>query len=88
MDILNKLINKTITSNGDSDRHLMTLFGIALGCKGKTYIELGVRNGDTTIPITLAAKYNNGIVHSVDIEDTSLILDSDLKEYNKANGFS
>lgn len=82
MELFNELIKKTITGNGDSDRHLMTLFGIALGSKGKTFIELGVRNGDTTIPITLAAKYNNGMVHSVDIENTSLVLDNNLKQYN------
>lgn len=83
MKRIQNLINQTLTGQGDSDRHLMTLFSIALASKGKTFIELGVRNGDTTLPLTLAAKLNNGKVYSVDIEDTSLILDSDLKEHNE-----
>ena len=82
MESINKLINKTINGNGDSDRHLMTLFGIAIGSKGKKFIELGVRRGDTTVPLTIAAKLNSGMVYSVDIEDAKLVLDDDLKPHN------
>jgi predicted O-methyltransferase YrrM len=77
------LTNKTINGCGDSDRHLMTLFGIALGSKGKVFIELGVRNGDTTTPLTMAAMYNGGMVHSVDINDSNIKLPSDLSKHNK-----
>lgn len=61
-------IQTVITGKGDSDRHLMTLFSIALACKGKQYIELGVRSGTTTIPILDAVQRNGGILHSVDID--------------------
>ena len=73
------LIEKTKNGSGDSDRHLMSLFGIALGSKAKTIIELGVRNGDTTLPLSLAAKHNNGHVYSVDINDTNYRLPNDLQ---------
>lgn len=73
------LIEKTKNSKGDSDRHLMSLYGITLGSKAKTIIELGVRNGDTTLPLTLAAKENGGHVYSVDINDTSYSLPNELK---------
>jgi predicted O-methyltransferase YrrM len=65
---MNNFIQQTLTGLGDSDRHVMTLFGIALACKGKNYIELGVRSGTTTIPIQEAAKWNNGFLYSVDID--------------------
>lgn len=81
--MIDKLINKTLNGTGDSDGHLMTLFGIALGCKGKVFIELGVRNGDTTLPLLLGAKNNNGFLHSVDINDTTLVIDKELKPFNK-----
>jgi len=55
---------------GDSDQHVLTLFAIALACKGKTYIELGVKNGKTTAPLLAAAVLNGGQLISVDIRDT------------------
>ena len=47
--MIEQLIQKTIVGDGDSDRHLMTLFSIALSTKCKTFIELGVRGGDTPL---------------------------------------
>jgi predicted O-methyltransferase YrrM len=67
---LNNVIDDVINGNGDSDKHLMTLFSIALGTKSKKILELGVRNGKTTLPLLLAAKINNGKVISIDINDT------------------
>lgn len=64
------LVNKVLNGSGDSDQHLMTLFSIALSCKGKNYVELGTRNGDTTLPLLMAAKLNGGILQSVDINQT------------------
>lgn len=72
------LIEKAKNGTGDSDRHLMSLFGIALGSKAKTIIELGVRNGDTTLPLALAAKLNGGHLYSVDINPTTYLLPTDL----------
>jgi len=71
MSLCAQLIGLCTQGKGDSDRHLLTLFAIALACKGKTYIELGVKNGKTTVPILAAACINNGQLISVDIEDTS-----------------
>jgi len=64
---MDTLISQTLHGTGDSDQHLLTLFSIALSCKGKTYIELGVRTGTTTIPLQKAAELNKGKLFSVDI---------------------
>jgi len=65
---MDELIKKTLEGTGDSDRHLITLFAIALASKGKTYIELGVRSGATTAPLRKAAELNGGKLYSVDID--------------------
>lgn len=78
---LNFIVEKTINGLGDSDSHLSTLFGIAIGSKGKTILELGVRNGDSTLPFLLAAKINKGKVYSVDINETKFIPDEELKKF-------
>jgi|TARA_R110000851_G_scaffold848_3_gene2890 predicted O-methyltransferase YrrM len=70
MNTIEKIINTTVNGDGDSDRHLTTLLGIALGSKAKTIIELGVRGGGTTLPLLEAARINDGMLFSVDIEDT------------------
>jgi predicted O-methyltransferase YrrM len=75
------VINDVIDGNGDSDKHLMTLFSIALGSKSKKILELGVRNGKTTLPLLLAAKINGGKVISIDINDTTFTPPDDLKDY-------
>lgn len=71
MTEIDKLFSRTLTGTGDSDKHLMTLFGIALGCPGNIFIELGVRDGATTAPLKLAAEIKKGKLHSVDIEPFS-----------------
>ena len=63
--------NKCITGKNDSDKHLLTIFSIALASKGKKYLELGVRDGDTTAPILTAAYLNKGKLISVDKNQTS-----------------
>jgi len=78
---LNNVINDVVNGNGDSDKHLMTLFSIALGTKSKKILELGVRDGKTTLPLLLAAKMNNGKVTSIDINDTIFTPPEELKEY-------
>lgn len=69
MRMFEYLIENAINGKNDSDRHLITLFSVALATRGKTFIELGVRKGDTTKPLMLAAELNGGVLHSVDIED-------------------
>lgn len=86
--MINEIITKTKNGIGDSDSHLMTLFSIALGSKSKNIIELGVRNGDTTLPLLMAAKLNGGKVFSVDINDTNFDCPKEYKEnwvFTKSN---
>lgn len=71
INMIQKIIKKVQTGKNDSDKHLMTLFSIALSIGAKNLIELGVRNGDTTEPLLQAARLNGGILHSVDINKTS-----------------
>lgn len=70
-DQLNHLVEKALHGEDDSDRHLITLFAIALASRGKTYVELGVRDGTTTLPILMAAHLNGGILTSVDVQATT-----------------
>ena len=68
---VSNLLDRSIDGLGDSDRHLMTIFSIALATRGSTFVELGVRDGRTTLPILLAAELNSGEVFSVDINPIS-----------------
>tara|TARA_R110000803_G_scaffold175652_1_gene238170 strand:+ start:112 stop:717 length:606 start_codon:yes stop_codon:yes gene_type:complete len=83
MKNIEKLVDKTVNGSGDSDRHIMTLFSIALASKSKVMIELGVRGGDTTIPLLEAAKINGGMLYSVDINDVDFEVSDDLKPHWK-----
>jgi len=71
-------IDKALHGTLDSDRHLITIYAMALASKGKNFIELGVREGHTTKPLYEAAKANNGHLWSVDLNDPS--------EYKPNNG--
>jgi predicted O-methyltransferase YrrM len=75
------IIDKTINGTGDSDAHLMSLYGMCIGIKSKNILELGVRNGVTTLPLLMAAKETNGKVISVDINPTNFEPPDDLVEY-------
>ncbi len=76
--LIDTLIEKVKNGTGDSDRHLLSLFGICLGSKGKKFLELGVRNGDTTLPILLAAHELGGTLTSVDIKKGSFNIPDNL----------
>lgn len=67
---LEYLLNKVKFGNGDSDKHLLTFFGIALNINAKRILELGVRDGNSTVPWVLAANEIGGHVDSVDLEAT------------------
>ncbi len=73
MDNLREFIQLTTIGKGDSDRHAMVLFSIALAARGKVYVELGVRHGTTTLPILTAAHASGAKMVSVDIEDSSFV---------------
>lgn len=73
MSLWDNIINKTLNPDwpngmGDSDHHLVTIYGIALQIKAKNILELGVRGGTTTEPLALAAFNNRGMLTSVDKE--------------------
>ncbi len=78
--MMDNLISKVLHGDGDSDRHLLTLFSIALCSRGKCFVELGVRNGDTTLPLLEAAKLCGGKLYSVDINDTIFEPNDSLKQ--------
>lgn len=74
-DLLKKylpnFVRKSLNDKNDSAQHVMTLFSVALACKGKTFIELGVRDGTTTLPILIATAINGGELFSVDTQNTT-----------------
>ena len=74
---MKKFVDKALYGELDSDRHLVSIFAMALACKGKTYVELGVREGHTSEPIYEAAKLNEGHLWSVDLNPPS-----EYKPYN------
>lgn len=75
------LLQKVLNGRGDSDKHLLTMYSIALSINAKNILELGVRNGDTTLPYLLAAKETGGKLESVDINDTVFSCPGELKKY-------
>ena len=75
---MQKFIDKALHGKLDSDRHLISIFSIALASRAKTYVELGVREGHTSEPIYEAAKLNEGHLWSVDLNLPS--------EYKPNNG--
>ena len=75
---MDKFIEKALHGDGDYDRHLISIFAMALASRGKTYVELGVREGHTTEPLYEAARLNGGHLWSVDLNDPS--------EYKPDNG--
>lgn len=70
---LKQILNTVLTGTGDSDKHLLTLFSIALSIDAKSILELGVRNGTTSMPFLMAADLTGGTVESVDLNPTSFV---------------
>jgi len=69
------------TKCGDSDLHLMTLFSLVLQTKAKNILELGVRYGDTSLPLTMGAYIVGGKVEAVDIDPTEWTCPDILKPH-------
>jgi predicted O-methyltransferase YrrM len=61
----------TIEGNGDSDQHVLPIYSIAVASKAMRILELGVRDGSTTLPLLMAAVKNGGELTSVDINETN-----------------
>ena len=66
-DPVKSFCDKAVFGKEDSDRHIISIFAIALASKGKTFVELGVREGHTTQPLLTAAEMNKGHLWSVDL---------------------
>ena len=79
--MIEKIIETVMVGEGDSDRHLMTLFSLAISTKGKNFLELGVRKGVSTLPLLLASKMCDAKLHSVDINKTTFEPPEELKKY-------
>lgn len=77
---LNQIIERTQFGNADSDRHLLPFFSLGVASRGKVFVELGVREGTSTLPFLLAAKLNGGILYSVDIQDSVFICPPELRD--------
>lgn len=71
MNLINTFCDKALYGNGDSDRHIISIFSIALASRGSTFVELGVREGHTTEPLLQAAELNGGHLWSVDLNPPS-----------------
>lgn len=82
-EVFNNFLNKTInpTKLGDSDQHLVTIFGIVLQTRAKKILELGVRWGDTSEPLVCGASIIGGHLTAVDISPTQWVCPDDLKPY-------
>ena len=66
---MKSLIDKAIHGDMDSDRHLISIFVMALASRGKVFVELGVREGHTREPLYEAAKLVGAHLWSVDLND-------------------
>lgn len=76
MEIEKEIIQRTQYGSGDSDRHLLTLLGIAMGCpKVDNIIELGVRDGVSTRPLKQVTSERKGFLWSVDIDECPFEVD-------------
>jgi predicted O-methyltransferase YrrM len=76
--ILSTIIHDTLYGNGDSDKHLLSLYSFVLQGNAKRILELGVRKGKTTLPLLYGSFMTGGHVTSVDIEDTSFVCPESL----------
>lgn len=68
---LEMLLNQVKFGSQDSDKHLLTLWALVLQINAQRILELGVRNGNTTLPFLLGVTEVYGHVHSVDLEPTT-----------------
>ena len=64
----------------DSDQHLATLMSMVLNCRARQVLELGVRMGDTTLPMLVGCYFTGGHLTSVDIHPTTFKAPADLND--------
>ena len=80
---LQYMLAKTKFGHDTTDKHQLTFFALAMSIDAKRILELGVRDGNSTMPWLLAAKELGGFVDSVDLEPTSWQCPDLLKSYWK-----
>lgn len=78
LELIQQFIETTEKDLGDSGGHVLSMFALAHATRGKRYLELGVQDGMTTLPILLAAHRNGGHLTSVDIKHTDFKCPADL----------
>ena len=71
MNYLQELVDKTLELNYDGGRtslpHVMFFFGIALQMRTRNILELGVREGGSTLPFLVASQILSGTTTSIDV---------------------
>ena len=72
------LVHAALTGADDSDRFLLVLFSLALASHGSLFLELGVKDGNSTLPLLAAAAMTGGKLISVDHTQTSFTPPGDL----------
>ena len=83
---LNYLVNEALNSGGkclDIHSHLITLHAITVSMKAKKVLELGTRDGCSTLSFLLGVKSTNGILISVDLNDVSFGCPDEFKKFWK-----
>lgn len=80
-EIYQQFLHKVKHGQDTTDRHLLTFFSLAVGINAKNILELGVRDGNSTLPWIVAAKETGGAVTSVDLEPTSWQCPKDYNIY-------
>jgi len=81
--LFDEFADKAINGIGDSDSHLVLFQALALSLKAKNVLELGVREGTSTLPLLSAVKMTGGFLDSVDITPTSFKAPDEFKPYWK-----
>ena len=80
-DFIHKAYSWNRKTGKDTDCHLITLFGLVLNLRAKRILELGVRDGNTTLPLLCGAFYTKGEVDSVDLNKTKFQCPEELESY-------
>jgi predicted O-methyltransferase YrrM len=80
---LQYLVAKTKYGNDTTDKHQLTFFALSMGIGAKRILELGVRDGNSTMPWLFTALELGGTVDSVDLEPTRWQCPDPLKPYWK-----
>jgi predicted O-methyltransferase YrrM len=80
---LQYMLAKTKYGHDTTDKHQLTFFALAMSIGAKRILELGVRDGNSTLPWLLSAKELGGFVDSVDLEPTNWQCPESINPYWK-----